>query len=303
MLPAPQAIPSCTIVIPTCQRTPQLRACLAAIAASRFPPAQLEVIVVDDSGLGGPELTSALALLPPPIRSQLLTSPRLGPAAARNCGAAAASGDLLAFLDDDCHPSPSWLPTLCGAIGPSESLAAGGRALTRPSSNRWSAAGQHIKDLVYTYYNANPPHAAFLSSNNFIVPKAAFLSLGGFNQRFRTAEDRDFCRRWLAAGHQLAYLPHALVYHDHDLTLPGFLHRYFQYGRGAFRFLRSSSPTTQTKSVRGFYASLPQLLTAVSQSDGAPARLVLFAELILWQAANTAGFLYEALTRTLGPLT
>src|SRR4030066_2182312 len=42
-------------------------------------------------------------------RFRVIESGPVGPAQKRNIGARAASGDVLAFLDDDAYPQPNWL--------------------------------------------------------------------------------------------------------------------------------------------------------------------------------------------------
>jgi GT2 family glycosyltransferase len=154
--------------------------------------------------------------------------------------------------------------------------------------NRWSAASQRVIDLVYAYYNADPDHARFLTTNNLAVPTEAFREVGGFDESFRTAEDRDFCRRWLARGLEITYAREALVQHTHPLTLAAFLRQHFDYGRGAFRFHRRAERARdgQVRTVLGFYGSMPRLLRENGRGG--------LGDVALWQAANAAGFAWEA---------
>jgi GT2 family glycosyltransferase len=78
----------------------------------------------------------------------------------------------------------------------------------------------------------------FLGSGNFSLPADRFQELGGFDPKFLTSENRDFCDRWQAAGYRLTYAKEALVYHDHYLMLRTFWLQHINYGRGAFRFHR-----------------------------------------------------------------
>jgi len=230
------------------------------------------------------------------LEIRTLRTSGIGPAGARNLGAKEAAGEVLAFTDDDCRVDPAWIGTLCASIEPARRIAAGGRTVNNLRDNRWSAASQRIIDLVYAYYNADPSKAAFLTSNNVAVHKDAFKEFGGFDQNYRTAEDRDFCRRWLAQGHELTYVPDALVYHEHYLTLTGFWRQHFGYGRGAFRFLRAAGRKGQMQIIRGFYSSIPRLISTLSDNrrGGSTRWPGLLTDLALWQAANLAGFAWEA---------
>ena len=68
-----------------------------------------------------------------------------------------------------------------------------------------------------------------------VLPRAAVLELGGFDERFgpeEAAEDNEFCYRWLKAGRRLRYEP-ALVVEHHDWRSPDELERlYVRYARG-----------------------------------------------------------------------
>jgi GT2 family glycosyltransferase len=290
--PSERRAPLCTLVVPTRRRPRLLVECLRAVAALDYPRERLEIVVVDDGG-GGVETAVAEV---PELDVRIIRCRGAGPAAARNEGAALASGEILAFTDDDCRPSVTWLRTLVDAIGEAPRRAAGGYTVNALPANRWSTASQRIIDLVYAYYNQDPDEATFLTTNNLGVPTAAFHDVGGFDDDFRTAEDRDFCRRWLARGLELAYAPEALVLHAHALTLGKFVRQHFDYGRGAFRFHSRAGRAgdAQVRRVAGFYGSVPRLMRTVVNGDGANGVAKLAADLVIWQAANGAGFAWEA---------
>ncbi|HZU80542.1 MAG TPA: glycosyltransferase family 2 protein, partial [Acidimicrobiales bacterium] len=96
------------VVIPTFDRRELLQELLEAVDA--LDPAPAEVVVVSDgSSDGTDELVADLGVT-------LLVTPRLGPAAARNAGWRATTSDVVAFVDDDCLPDPSWLGRLWTAF-------------------------------------------------------------------------------------------------------------------------------------------------------------------------------------------
>jgi len=292
-----QQLPLCSIVIPTRQRLPSLVRCLGAIAASDYPIHRLQVIVVDDGG-GGSALDGVVRSLRGRLEIRVTHTPGLGPAAARNAGSKDAAGEVLAFTDDDCLVDSGWIRTLCAAMGSSTRTAVGGRTRNGLRDNHWSATSQRIIDLVYAYYNPNPAQATFLTTNNLAVPTEAFRDLGGFDERYRTAEDRDFCRRWLASEREMIYTPEALVYHEHPLTFAGFWQQHFNYGRGAFRFRWAAANGGRARNILSFYTSMPRFISAIADGtnhdSGSNRRAGLMADLALWQAANAAGFACEA---------
>ncbi len=283
---------SVSIVIATADRPGPLARCLAAVAALEHPRDELEVIVVDDGGTADLELPVAGGL---PVR--LLRRERGGPGAARNDGARAAAGELLAFTDDDCLPEPGWLRELCAAArGAAPGTMVGGRTVNALAGNRFAEASQHIQDLVYAHYNRDPECARFFATNNLAIPRDAFLALGGFDvASFPFAsEDRDLCDRWRASGRGLRSAPAAVVRHAHDLDLRGFVRQHVAYGRGAARYHRARAlrGTGRLRDETSFHLdrSLWLRTARLRPARRAAAMVPLLA---LWQAANAAGFLLE----------
>ena len=270
-MPVPD--PFVSVIVPTRDRPAQLAACLETLDRMDYPRERFEVIVVDDAG-------------------------GEGPAAARNRGAARARGDLLAFTDDDCRPGRGWLRALVDAWAGDPELAIGGRTANGLPRNAFAAASQTVVDLVYAHYNGNGRGPRFFASNNLAVPARGFAAIGGFDERFRAAEDRDFCARWLASGRRLASARRAFVEHAPGLTLAGYCRRHFAYGRGAYRYHRAR-PGSVARSVRSelrFHRALPSLVRPeLARLDGRGAAS-LAGLLAAWQAANALGFAWEALT-------
>lgn len=268
----PEARPFISVIVPTRDRRTQLADCLHALDRLDYPQHRFEVIVVDDAQGDGP-------------------------AAARNRGARDARGELLAFTDDDCRPGGGWLGALAGRWQGADDLAVGGRTTNGRPDNLCATASQTIVDLVYAHYNADVGSARFFASNNLAVPAAGFAALGGFDERFRTSEDRDFCARWLASGRRLVTADDAVVTHAPELTLAEFWRRHVAYGRGAYRYHRARPLTTRAslRSELPFHGSLLRLVRPQLARVGARKAAPLAALLVLWQAANALGFVREAL--------
>ena len=85
---------------------------LDGIAGLERPPgARVETVVVDNGG-GGRDIEGAVAALRrrvPALEVRLLVEPRQGVVYARRRGIAAARGELVAFVDDDCLLAADWL--------------------------------------------------------------------------------------------------------------------------------------------------------------------------------------------------
>ncbi len=196
-----------SVVVPTCGRPALLDRCLAALANQRFDPARYEIIVVDDAP--DEEVRSLVldwtvhTLGRGPIIGYIASRGPHGPAAARNRGWRAGSGEIVAFTDDDTEPDRDWLRQGYGA------LCDGGDAA-------WGRIVVPIGALPTDYEldARNLERAQFATANCF-CRRAVLEELKGFDERFRLAwrEDSDFYFRLLGRAARVAHVPEAVVVH------------------------------------------------------------------------------------------
>ncbi|WP_319419443.1 glycosyltransferase [Pleurocapsa sp. FMAR1] len=284
--------PFFSIIIPTYNRPERLASCLQAIALLDYPRDRFEVIVVDD-GSKTP-LDSIVAPLQNKINIKLLRQENAGPAAARNKGAEVATGEFLAFTDDDCQPTPDWLTQFATGFNNNRGAMIGGKTINALDKNPFSAASQKLIDYLYEYYNPAKGKDAFFASNNIAMPAANFKALNGFDVSFplAAAEDRDFCDRW-NLSYPMLYVSQAQVNHYHKLSLTTFWKQHFGYGRGAFCFhqLRSKRVAKDIEvEPLSFYFNL--LSYPFSQASRQP-KLLISGLFFISQVANVAGFFWE----------
>lgn len=286
-----------SVVVPTRNRPEQLETCLQALAAQDYPSDRFEVIVVDDGGDRPIEAT--VSRFEDHLDVAVIGQSNQGPGAARNTGATKARGTNLAFTDDDCVPEPTWLAALDSILSKSaDAVLVGGKVVNGLPTSCCSQASQLIVDLVYDHHNPDSRNANFFATNNMAVPTHEFLELGGFDPSFRTSEDRDLCDRWHHAGRRLVFAPEARIAHQHRLDLSSFVGQHFGYGRGAYRFnLSHQNRHDGASSIdSSFYLNLIREVPA-RLAGSVPWRLALVSLLVVWQASNTAGYVWEILTR------
>lgn len=226
-----------SVVIPTYQRPEALDRCLASLVAQDYSRDRFEVIVVDDSETS--QLADLVAMYST-LRLTVLAVPHGGPGAARNRGAAAARGDILAFIDDDCTADVRWLSALVAQLGEQPDAVIGGMVANAVPGNSYVRASHTLLAFLYRYYHVERRgRLPFFTTNNVGVRTDVFERVSGFDASFAFAsEDRDWCDRCLHLGHPLVYAPDALVWHAPMLTLVGFARLHFRYGSGAWRFHR-----------------------------------------------------------------
>src|SRR5436309_1709203 len=218
-----------SVVIPTRNRRATLAALLERVAP-QAKAAAAEVVVVDNGSTDDtPEL-----LRPLEAQGQLrvVREPTPGATRARNAGARAARGDVLAFVDDDALPADGWLAALLVPFANPRVAAAGGRV-----SLRFAGALPGWWDATLATYLAAydlGPEPADLGARpwydsprglNLAVRRDALLAVGGFNLRLgpragrpSVGEESDLCFRLLARGHEIRYVPGAVVGVDDGST-------------------------------------------------------------------------------------
>ncbi len=287
-----------SVVVPTRARPAQLSACLEALRRLQFSREQFEVIVVDD---GSPTpLDDAFRLAAGAIRLVPIRISHAGPAAARNAGAKIARGRWVAFTDDDCLVEPEWLALLEARLRQYPEHMIGGQVINKLTDNHYSVASQIILESVYAHYNADPQDASFFATNNMAMSAARFKEIGGFDAGFprAAAEDRDFCNRWRHCGGKMTYAPEAVVYHCHKLTFRRFCRQHFNYGRGAWEYhtRRHRRRSGRMRHDLAFHNHLLRLLKPSFSALHRRQKMAVGGLLAVWQAANAAGFLWQAMS-------
>lgn len=192
-------MPDVSVVIPARDAEGLLGLTLDAVAAQEFD-GEFEVIVVDNGSLDG---TAGLAER---RGVRVLRRPRGdGPGAARNEGAAAAGGDVIAFTDSDCEPSPGWLAAAVGALE-------GADIVLGPVSPVRAPAPLERTVQITT-------HTGLFETANLVVRRATFEGAGGFPAGLEAREGAPFGEDvlfgWTAVrnGARVVFCPEALVLH------------------------------------------------------------------------------------------
>jgi cellulose synthase/poly-beta-1,6-N-acetylglucosamine synthase-like glycosyltransferase len=217
--------PFVSVVVPVRDGEAHLRDCLASLQRLDYPRDRHEVVVVDN---GSRDRTADIAH-EFGVRCVHETAP--GAANARNAGVAATQGDVVAFLDCDCRATSGWLREIAAAFAASSPAAVAGEIVSMPPRRATERYMARRKPL-WAECTKQGRKAVHLGSANCAVRRSAIVDVGGFDARFRTAEDIDLSLRLRSAGHEIHHASRALVFHRHRSTLRGLASQQFGYGRG-----------------------------------------------------------------------
>lgn len=251
----PRSLARATVVVPTnLARPAQLRRCVKSLTELDHP--DYEVIVVDNRPSDAPpaEIEGA----------RVVREPRPGISAARNRGVSAATGEIIAFTDDDVAVHPGWLTALAGRFSSQPDASAvtglvmpleletsaqirfeqsgsgldrGFDSLTFERAGRFSVlrrdqrtGSARVQSLYLT--------GEFGLGSNMAFRTAVLAATGGFDEALgvgtatRGGEDLAMLINLITAGHRLAYEPSAIIQHAHRATLPELERQLYGYGIG-----------------------------------------------------------------------
>ena len=195
------------IVIPTCNRTEDLRRCIGTLVPQLPKDGSVDILVCDDSSTD--ESRRMLATEFPDVEWK--QGPKRGPAANRNFGANISDCEWLIFIDDDCIPRSGYLAAYLNAF---ETAVPGSlfHGLTFP-----------LPKIPSMYFESPEVtnQKRFFPSCNFAIRKTLYEASGGFDERYYPSfEDMEYFSRLEILGANAGCVEGAAV--DHPLRpIPG----------------------------------------------------------------------------------
>lgn len=221
--------PKVSVVIPTRNRPALLDQCLTAVAQQDFP--QLEVLVVDNAPSDGRARRVAAQ-----HGANYTVAPVRGVSRARNCGARASRGEIVAYLDDDFLPAPNWLSAMVEEFADPQVMAVSGRIRTlseQPGAEHLMAlvGAPNFGGLEQLVVDRGNPCWFEMANFGGIVPggnmafrRKAFDLWPGFNERLgrgtilHGGEEQHAFFSLIARGYRAVYTPRAVVVHQSFYT-------------------------------------------------------------------------------------
>src|SRR2546425_1013422 len=218
-----QAWPRVSVVVCTHNGARTIRDCCEGLRRLDYP--DLEVIVVDDRS------TDATAAVVQEYAFRLIRTANRGLASARNTGLLVASGEIIAYLDDDAYPDPQWLTYLAATFMSATHAAVGGPNIAPTGDGP-------IADCV-ARAPGGPVHvllgdreAEHIPGCNMAFRRSALAAIDGFDPQFRAAgDDVDVCWRLQERGWTIGFHPAAMVWHHRRNSVRAYWRQQLGYGR------------------------------------------------------------------------
>lgn len=205
-----------TVAVPTCNRADDVSQLLDSLSRVRYP--SWEVLLIDQSDDGETRLlANAWSILIPSVVYMRLAEKNAS--AARNLAIACGSGDVLAFIDDDCTVQPDWLTRINEAFheDPEASVIFGTvMAVDHDPAVAFVRSKQVRRHKrFHGYSGALRVHPMGASMYLRLAPsgRLQFDPLLGPGSHFRGSNDVDYGYRALAAGETVVETPSIVVVH------------------------------------------------------------------------------------------
>ncbi len=260
-----------SVIIATFNRRQLLGQVLQALIRQTVPHDDFEVVVVDDGSADG--TLDWLAQQRFPFQLHAIRQVNTGPSGARNAGIAAASGDIIIFLDDDLVPTPDLVREHLQSHAAEERVVVLGPAVSLPYYRQpWIAWQQATFERAYRAMALGRIKPTFRHcwSGNCSAPRRDIVAVGGFDTRLPCNEDVELGQRLMECGLRFRFNPAAKGYHHSARSFEAWARTHSIYGRlDAEIFSRSGE------------AAMYRLL-----ADGWRARHWLTRGLVRWAAAQ-----------------
>jgi GT2 family glycosyltransferase len=216
--------PRVSVVVCAYNAERTMEACLASLEHLNYP--DYEVIVVND---GSKDRTLEISERFPYCR--IISQENKGLSVARNVGAEAATGEIVAYTDSDCVADPDWLAYLVAKMEASDLVACGGPNFPPPEDALVPAAVA-VSPGGPTHVLLSDDTAEHIAGCNMAFRRDTLLALGGFDPVYRAAgDDVDICWRLQDAGYTIGFSPAAIVWHFRRNTVAAYIGQQRGYGK------------------------------------------------------------------------
>ena len=218
-----EALPRISVVVCTHNGSRTIGETLARLQELDYP--DYEIIVVNDGS------TDESLRVIQGYGVRLISTENHGLSSARNTGLKAATGEIVAYIDDDAYPDPHWLRYLAHALRTEPWVAVGGPNVV-PASDPWMAQCVARAPGGPMHVLISDREAEHIPGCNMAFRKEALEAIGGFDPRYVAAgDDVDVCWQILERGWTIGFHPGAMVWHHRRPSLARYWKQQVGYGK------------------------------------------------------------------------
>lgn len=274
---------SVVVCIYTARRWADILAGVRSLSVQTLAPREVLIVVDHNDEL----LEKAEAELASNLVRVLASTGNPGLSGARNTGVAAATGAIVAFLDDDACPDTNWLERLVAPFAADAVMVTGGRAIAAWPDDRPAWFPEEFDWVVGSAYRGMPTRTSDVRNvlgSSMAVRASAFASVGTFTEglgRVGTlplgCEETELCIRIQQAnpGARVVYVPESVVHHrvsDDRLAFRYFARRCLAEGASKAQISAivgagDATASERTYVVRALPAGVARGLIAAAKGD------------------------------------
>ena len=204
-----------SVIVPVWNDAERLGGCLRALEAQTYPGHLFEIIVVDNDSTD-----SVVPVVAPYARARVVRESSPGSYAARNTGMMYARGEVIAFTDADCIPTPDWLEKGVAHLTRSDGCAVvAGRIEIFPRSAQRPNSVEQYEVLVALAQSEFVRRYRFGATANLFTFREVFARVGPFLAEVKSGGDLEWGRRVVDYGYGLEYADDVRVLHPARASL------------------------------------------------------------------------------------
>lgn len=233
-----------SVLVSTCNRCEKLRMLLDTLKTNGLAGlTETEVLVIDNNSSDATKQVVAEFTSSENPQFRYLFESKPGKSRALNAGIREARGEIIAFTDDDCIPSPNWVENILKEFDSDSELSVlGGRVelydkADAPQAILLSNARTNVTNARQVFETPSIIGANMAFRKTVLQATRGFDPLLGPGAICKAVEDLDLIYRSLKKKFKIVYSPEVMVFHNHgrktesDENKTSFA---YALGRGAF---------------------------------------------------------------------
>lgn len=229
------AAPWVSIIMSTYNRAHLLKKSLQCLALQTLSLDLFEIIVINDGSTDNTAAVCEEMVKALPNMRYLSIAENAGWGNALNLGVRQARSDLLIFTDDDCLPLKDWAERMLDALK-KHALVAG--CIISPLSN-FVKLCHNISEFHPFMEGRKAGPVDFIAGANMGFRRSLFEEVGGFYSENTINSDMRFILEARQLGHQIYFIPEAVIIHDPERTSFSSIFKYTAYHGSGTIILRN----------------------------------------------------------------